>query len=151
MVNAHVLIKMTIEELLMEFFMSAEREAGVAEGERSARKKIEPLMIELLSDIELESAFKSWSFIPVIMSGRFVFEFPEFIKTRRKEKGLDCRLHIDFEEFKEADERKQIVMMLNTMVRSIDMMAKHKVTKNDQEGLKGVVNEVRKKLLSSDK
>jgi len=34
MVNAHVLIKMTIEELLMEFFMSAEREAGAAEWER---------------------------------------------------------------------------------------------------------------------
>lgn len=135
----------------MEFFMSAEREAGAAEGERSARKTIEPLMIEFLSDIELESAFKSWSFIPVIMSDRFVFDFPEFIKIRRKEKGLDCRLYIDFEEFKEADERKKIVMMLNTMVRSIDMMAKHKVTKNDQEVLKGVVNEVRKKLLGSDK
>ena len=129
----------------MIFFMSAEIEEGADEGERTVRKKIEPLMIELLS--EVESGLKEWSFIPIIMSDKFIAGFPEFVKLRRKDKSLDCRVHIEYERFKSAHEQEQVMMALDAMERSIKMMGKQKITENDQVILKDILSTVRKKLL----
>ena len=131
----------------MNFFMSAEIEEGADEGERSVRKKIEPLMIELLSEVELESGLKEWSFIPIIMSDKFIAGFPEFVKLRRKDKSLDCRVHIEYERFKSAHEQEQVMMALDAMERSIKMMDRQKITENDQVTLKDILSTVRKKLL----
>lgn len=40
-------------------------------------------------------------------------------------------------------------MILDAIERSIEMMAKYKITKHDQETLRGVVSKVREKLLIS--
>lgn len=146
--NGLVLIKVTIKELVMDFFMSAEIEAGVGDGVRSTREKIEPIMIELLKDVELESGLRSWFFIPIVLSGRFISDVPEVIKVNKKNKTLDCRLHIDYEAFKEADEYKQLVMMTDAIDRSIGLMDKVKVGQVDQDVLRGVLNKVRSKLLN---
>ena len=132
----------------MDFFMSAEIEAGVGDGVRSTREKIEPIMIELLKDVELESGLRSWFFIPIVLSGRFISDVPEVIKVNKKNKTLDCRLHIDYEAFKEADEYKQLVMMTDAIDRSIGLMDKVKVGQVDQDVLRGVLNKVRSKLLN---
>ena len=64
----------------MEFFMSAEIEADVGQHERSARKKIEPLLIDFLSGVILDSELKTWSFISIILSDKFAGWSPELIK-----------------------------------------------------------------------
>ena len=133
----------------MEFFMSAEIEADVGQYERSARKKIEPLLIDFLSGVVLDSELKTWSFISIILSDKFAGWSPELIKFNKKDKEFDCRLCIEYERFKCANESGQIAMILDAIERSIEMMAKYKITKHDQETLRGVVSKVREKLLIS--
>ena len=133
----------------MEFFMSAEIEADVGQYERSARKKIEPLLIDFLSGVVLDSELKTWSFISIILSDKFAGWSPELIKFNKKDKEFDCRLRIEHERFKCANESRQIAMILDAIERSIEMMAKYKITKHDQEILRGVVSKVREKLLIS--
>ena len=68
----------------MDFFMSAEREADVRDGESYARKKISPILTELLNPVVLDSGLKSWSFISIILSDTFLPGMPEIIKLNKK-------------------------------------------------------------------
>ena len=133
----------------MDFFMSAEREADVRDGESYARKKISPILTELLNPIVLDSDLKSWSFISIILSDTFLPGMPEVIKLNKKNMDLDCRIHIDHDRFKEVGEREKIEMMLDAIERSIKMMSKYKITQGDQDILHGVLTEARKKLINT--
>ena len=131
----------------MIFFMSAEREADVREGESYARKKIAPLLTELLNSIELESGLKDWSFISIILSDKFLPGMPEIIKLNKKDMSLDCRLHINHGQFKKASEYKKIEMILDAIERSIGLMSKYEIIRNDQNILRDTLNSARNKLL----
>ena len=133
----------------MDFFMSAEREADVRDGESYARKKISPILTELLNPIVLDSDLKSWSFISIILSDTFLPGMPEVIKLNKKNMDLDCRIHIDHDRFKEVGEREKIEMMLEAIERSIKMMSKYKIIQGDQDILHGVLTEARKKLINT--
>ena len=133
----------------MDFFMSAEREADVRDGESYARKKISPILTELLNPIVLDSDLKSWSFISIILSDTFLPGMPEVIKLNKKNMDLDCRIHIDHDRFKEVGEREKIEMMLDAIERSIKMMSKFKVPSKDRGALRNAVVEARARLSSA--
>ncbi|MCK9818255.1 hypothetical protein M1B35_30040 [Pseudomonas sp. MAFF 302046] len=90
-----------------------------------------------------------WSFISIILSGKFVSDYPEVFKFNKKSKVLEFRLKIDHESFKQADESLQISMMLDSIERSIGLMSKFKMVESDRNLLLDAVNETRKKLLVS--
>ena len=98
----------------------------------------------------LESELKSWSFISIILSEKFAGWSPELVRFNKKDKEFDYRLRIGYEQFKHADECGQIAMVLDAIERSIEIMTKYKVTKNDQQTLRKVVSKVRKKLLGAN-
>ena len=132
----------------MDFFMSAEREADVRDGESYARKKISPILTELLNPVVLDSGLKSWSFISIILSDTFLPGMPEIIKLNKKNMEIDCRVHIDHDRFKEAGEHEKIEMMLDAIERSIKMMSKYKIIHRDQSMLHSILSEARKKIIT---
>ncbi|WP_347904707.1 Imm44 family immunity protein [Pseudomonas purpurea] len=131
----------------MEFFMSAERESDIGEGERLARTKIEPVLAGLLEEAHIEADLNGWNFISVILSEKFISGFAEIAKFNKKDKELEFRLHIDHEKFKQADQKAQTSMMIDAIERSIGMMDKFKVGKNDKQTFQNALNETRKRLL----
>ena len=133
----------------MKFFMSGEIDADIGRGEHVARNKILPVLAELVEGASLEFELDRWSFISIILSGKFISDYPEVFKFNKKSKVLEFRLQIDHESFKQADEPLQISMMLDSIERSIGLMSKFKMVESDRRLLLDAVNETRKKLLVS--
>lgn len=133
----------------MKFSMSGEIDADIGRGEHVARNKILPVLAELVEGASLEFELDRWSFISIILSGKFISGYPEVFKFNKKSKVLEFRLQIDHESFKQADEPLQISMMLDSIERSIGLMSKFKMVESDRRLLLDAVNETRKKLLVS--
>lgn len=133
----------------MKFSMSGEIDADIGRGEHVARNKILPVLAELVEGASLEFELDRWSFISIILSGKFISDYPEVFKFNKKSKVLEFRLQIDHESFKQADEPLQISMMLDSIERSIGLMSKFKMVESDRRLLLDAVNETRKKLLVS--
>lgn len=133
----------------MKFSMSGEIDADIGWGEHVARNKILPILAELVDEASLEFELERWSFISIILSDKFISDYPEVFKFNKKSKVLEFRLQIDHESFKQADEPLQISMMLDSIERSIGLMSKFKMVESDRRLLLDAVNETRKKLLVS--
>jgi hypothetical protein len=88
----------------MNFSMSGEIDADIGWGEHVARNKILPILAELVDEASLEFELERWSFISIILSGKFISDYPEVFKFNKKSKVLEFRLQIDHERFKQADE-----------------------------------------------
>jgi len=129
--------------------MSAEKEARVGTAEHVVRNKIKPVLDEALAELSLEFDLERWSHISIIMPKDFESDYPEVARLHKKNKVLEFRLHIPFDDFLSASEYDQISMMLNAIERSIDMMGKFKVSEKDRETLRQAVNETRNKLLKT--
>ena len=133
----------------MKFSMSGEIDADIGRGEHVARNKILPILAELVEGASLAFELERWSFISIILSGKFISDYPEVFKFNKKSKVLEFRLQVDHERFKQADEPLQISMMLDSIERSIGLMSKFKMVESDRKLLLGAVKETRKNLLVS--
>jgi hypothetical protein len=130
----------------MKFWMSGEIDVDLNGSEKVARKKIEPVMNELLSGASVDNV-ERWSFIAIILSEKFLDGVPEIVRKNNRRKELEFRLHISHGEFKESDEQHRISMMLDAVERSIGLMDSLKVSDSNKEIFLDAVNGARRKLL----
>ena len=107
------------ERCSMELFLSAEVQNEVSDALRQASNKIRTLVIPKLAanygpDIEV------WAFITILRP-----EIPEgwgeVEKYHRKDRTAEFRLIIDYQTFKAASADKQVEMLLESILRSIDL------------------------------
>ncbi|MCK9818259.1 Imm44 family immunity protein [Pseudomonas sp. MAFF 302046] len=133
----------------MKFSMSGEIDADIGKGEHVARNKILPILSELVDRLSLEIELERWSFISIILSDKFISDYPEVFRFHKKSKVLEFRLQIDHDEFKHANEQLQISMMLDSIERSVGLMSKFKVIESDRALLLDAVNKARGELLVS--
>ncbi|AVD83487.1 hypothetical protein C4Q28_15590 [Pseudomonas sp. SWI6] len=78
-----------------------------------------------------------------------VIDYPEVKKYHKARKVIEVRVQIPVNEFKEADESRQVSLMLDAVLRSIEMMKgikSLKITESDVLLLKDSVNKARAKL-----
>lgn len=132
----------------MKFWMSGEVDVDLNGSERTVRNKIQLAMIEALSGASIDKGIERWSFVSIILSERFLVGMPEILRKNSRRKELEFRLHVTHAEFKDANDQKQISMILNALERSVFFMDRFKVSKKDQHTFLDAINNVRVKLFN---
>lgn len=131
----------------MIFFMSGEIEADLGPDEHIARNLIKPVINKLMHHLSLDSNILEWSFISVILSDQFIAHHPEVAKLNKRNRTMEFRLHISHQEFKAADSKKQISMILDAIERSISLMEQMGISETDRQKLASILSSARNTLL----
>lgn len=130
----------------MDFWMSSEKHVSVNETVAAARKAVEPVITELVKDVELSCGAEKLSVISIVMPDERVGDYPEIKRYHKSSKDIELRVQLPFNEFKEADKFQQITLMLASLIRSIDLASEIKSLKlpeNDACVLKEVIEKAR--------
>lgn len=88
------------------------------------QREIEPRINELIKDCRLGD-YKEWAVITIILNENGP-DYKEIIRRRIKEKELEFRLKIDYYAFMEANYNSKKKMILEVLLRSLDLMEKWK-------------------------
>ncbi|MBC3476415.1 MULTISPECIES: hypothetical protein [Pseudomonas] len=129
--------------------MSSEQHVIVGDAERVASKKVDPVMKSLLENVSLECGAEGWSFITIVMPDERIGDYPEVKRYHKTKKDIEVRVQLPTYEFKDASRAQQVDFMLDALSRSVDMMSdikSLKLTKNDAQTLKGIVEKARLQL-----
>lgn len=113
----------------MDFWMSSEKHISVNEAVTAARTAVEPVVAELLKDVELSCGAERWSVISIVMPDERVDDYPEVRRYHKSSKDVELRVQLPFNEFAEAGEIQQINMMLDSLIRSVDLASEIKSLK----------------------
>lgn len=133
----------------MEIWMSSEKDVLVGKAEHTARNKVEPIVNQLLHKVELACGLERWSVIFIVMRDEWIGSYPEIKRYHKSKKDVELRVQLPFFEFKDADDLKQIKMLLDALSRSVDMMEEInnlKLTKEDARALRESVEKARVQL-----
>ncbi|RBB31866.1 hypothetical protein DPV79_40110 [Burkholderia reimsis] len=133
----------------MRLWTSGEIELDVEESSRIAINKIKAAVNQALEGVYFDEKAEKWTFIPIILSEKFISDFPEIAKRSSKGAVLEFRLHLPYEEFKQAGAERQMVMLFDVLSRSVELMTKLKVSHENQEKFRAALAQARKSLLSA--
>ncbi|MDU9404049.1 hypothetical protein RTH46_16285 [Pseudomonas sp. zfem004] len=131
--------------------MTSEQHALIGDAEHIARNKIKPVMVRLLENIVLECGAEKMTFISIVMPDELIAEYPEVKRYHKARRVVEARVQLPFYEFKEADSVQQVGLLLDALVRSIDMVGKIKslkLTRGDYHMLKSTVEKARVQLVA---
>ncbi|NIF18570.1 hypothetical protein [Pantoea sp. Cy-639] len=135
----------------MDFWMSSEKHISVNEAVTGARKAVEPIIAELIKDVELSCGAAKWSVISIVMPDERVGDYPEVRRYHKSSKDIELRVQLPYNEFKSSNGAGQINIMLDSLARSVDLMGEIKslkLTGDDAFILKNSVEKARLKLNS---
>ncbi|WP_409296270.1 Imm44 family immunity protein [Pseudomonas sp. KCJK8670] len=133
----------------MKVWMSSEKEALVGKAEHAARNKIEPVINRILDKVNLVGDLEKWSVIFIIMRDEWLESYPELKRYHKAKKDVELRVQLPFSEFRDADENQQVNLLLDALLRSVDMMGEMKNLKLKYEDcylLKEVIERARLEL-----
>ncbi|MPT00509.1 MAG: hypothetical protein E2581_18700 [Pseudomonas sp.] len=133
----------------MKVWMSSEKEALVGKAEHAARNKIEPVINRILDKVNLVGDLEKWSVIFIIMRDEWLEGYPELKRYHKAKKDVELRVQLPFSEFRDADENQQVNLLLDALLRSVDMMGEMKNLKLKYEDcylLKEVIERARLEL-----
>lgn len=133
----------------MKVWMSSEKEALVGKAEHAARNKIEPVINRILDKVNLVGDLEKWSVTFIIMRDEWLESYPELKRYHKAKKDVELRVQLPFSEFRDADENQQINLLLDALLRSVDMMGEMKNLKLKYEDcylLKEVIERARLEL-----
>ncbi|QXI49534.1 MULTISPECIES: hypothetical protein [Pseudomonas] len=133
----------------MDFWMSSEKHILVGDSERVARNTVEPVVSELLEGIELSCGAKKWSVITIVMPDERIGDYPEVKRYHKARQVVELRVQLPFYKFKEADSSQQIGLVLDALMRSVDLMKEIKslkLTGEEYSMLKTIVEKARLEL-----
>ena len=97
--------------------------------------------------LSLDSNILEWSFISIILSDQFIAHHPEVAKRNKRNRTMEFRLHISYQEFKVADPKKQISMILDAIERSIYLMEQMGISETDRQKLASILSSARNTIL----
>ncbi|MBC7194005.1 hypothetical protein MXB02_23810 [Pseudomonas mosselii] len=135
----------------MIFRTSSEQDLLVGEAAQVARKKVKDVLVDILSGVTLECGAETWSFISILMRDEWIGDYPEVKRYHKSRKVIEVRVQLPIYEFKDAGEMQQVGLMLDAVLRSVEMMKEIKslkLTENDALVLKESVEKARAKLIS---
>ena len=135
----------------MIFHTSSEQDVLVGEAAQAARRKVKDVLVDILSGVSLECGAETWSFISILMRDEWIGDYPEVKRYHKSRKVIEVRVQLPIYEFKEAGEVQQVGLMLDAVLRSVEMMKEIKSLKlaeSDALVLKDSVEKARAKLIS---
>lgn len=114
----------------MKLWMSAEEMEECGEENRIIRNEIEPRINELIKDCVLGD-YVEWAVITIILNENAP-NYKEIIRRSLKNKELEFRLKIDYNEFMKSDPKQKKRLVLEVLFRSLDLMSKWKEIKLEE-------------------
>ncbi len=123
----------------MKLWMSAEEMEECGEDNRVIRREIEPRINELIKDCILGD-YREWAVITIILNENGP-DYKEIVRRSLKNKELEFRLKIDYNEFMKSDTKQKKRLVLEVLLRSLDLMDKWKEIKvEEREKIKQIIN-----------
>ena len=130
----------------MKLWMSAEEMEECGEDNSNIRRDIEPRINELIKDCTLGD-YTLWCVITIILNENGP-DYKEIIRRSLKNKELEFRLKIDYNEFMNSDYNHKKKLVLELLMRSLDLMEKWKdIKKEERESIKSIIQEEFKDIL----
>ena len=130
----------------MKLWMSAEEMEECGEDNSNIRRDIEPRINELIKDCTLGD-YTLWCVITIILNENRP-DYKEIIRRSLKNKDLEFRLKIDYNEFMNSDYNHKKKLVLELLMRSLDLMEKWKdIKKEERESIKSIIQEEFKDIL----
>lgn len=131
----------------MKLWMSAEEMEECGEDNSNIRRDIEPRINELIKDCTLAD-YVEWAVITIILNEDGP-DYKEIVRRSLKNKELEFRLKIDYYEFMKTDFNGKKKLVLEVLLRSLDLMAKWKdIRLEEREKIKQIINTEYKDILT---
>lgn len=122
----------------MKLWMSAEEMEECGKENSIIRNEIEPHINELIKDCTLGD-YVEWAVITIILNEKGP-NYKEIIRRSLKNNELEFRLKIDYEEFMKSDYNHKKKLVLEVLLRSLDLMEKWKDIKlEEREKIKKII------------
>lgn len=129
----------------MELWMSSEQMHECFEN-MQIQREIKPKINELIKNCTLGD-YKEWAVITIILNENGP-DYNEIIRRSLKNKELEFRLKIDYNEFMNSDYNHKKKLVLELLMRSLDLMKKWKdIKKEERESIKSIIQEEFKDIL----
>lgn len=129
----------------MELWMSSEQMHECFEN-MQIQREIKPKINELIKNCTLGD-YKEWAVITIILNENGP-DYKEIIRRSLKNKELEFRLKIDYNEFMNSDYNHKKKLVLELLMRSLDLMEKWKdIKKEERESIKSIIQEEFKYIL----
>ena len=130
----------------MLLWMSAEQ-MHECEANIDIINEIKPRINELIKDCTLGD-YKEWAVITIILNENGP-DYKEIVRRSLKNKELEFRLKIDYYEFMNSDYNHKKKLVLELLMRSLDLMEKWKdIKKEERESIKSIIQEEFKDILT---
>lgn len=130
----------------MKLWMSAEEMEECGEDNSNIRRDIEPRINGLIKDCTLAD-YVEWAVITIILNENGP-DYKEIVRRSLKNKELEFRLKIDYNEFMNSDYNHKKKLVLELLMRSLDLMEKWKdIKKEERESIKSIIQEEFKDIL----
>ena len=127
--------------------MSAEEMEECGEDNSNIRRDIEPRINVLIKDCTLAD-YVEWAVITIILNENGP-DYKEIVRRSLKNKELEFRLKIDYYEFMKTDFNGKKKLVLEVLLRSLDLMAKWKdIRLEEREKIKQIINTEYKDILT---
>lgn len=122
----------------MVLWMSAEQMHECSDN-MVIQREIEPRINELIKDCRLGD-YKEWAVITIILNEHGP-DYKEIVRRRIKERELEFRLKIDYDAFMKADYNGKKKLVLEVLLRSLDLMEKWKkdIKREEREEIKNII------------
>lgn len=131
----------------MKLWMSAEEMEECGEDNSNIRRDIEPRINVLIKDCTLAD-YVEWAVITIILNENGP-DYKEIVRRSLKNKELEFRLKIDYYEFMKTDFNGKKKLVLEVLLRSLDLMAKWKdIRLEEREKIKQIINTEYKDILT---
>ena len=102
------------------------------------QREIKPKINELIKNCTLGD-YKEWAVITIILNENGP-DYKEIIRRSLKNKELEFRLKIDYNEFMNSDYNHKKKLVLELLIRSLDLMEKWKeIKKEERESIKAII------------
>lgn len=110
------------------------------------QREIKPKINELIKNCTLGD-YVEWAVITIILNENGP-DYKEIIRRSLKNKELEFRLKIDYNEFMSYDYNHKKKLVLELLMRSLDLMEKWKdIKKEERESIKSIIQEEFKDIL----
>ena len=132
----------------MLLWMSAEQMHECFEN-MQIQREIKPKINELIKNCTLGD-YKEWAVITIILNENGP-DHKEIIRRSLKNKELEFRLKIDYNEFMNSDYNHKKKLVLELLIRSLDLMEKWKeIKKEERESIKAIIQKEFKDILNHE-
>ena len=107
------------------------------------RKNVESEMNRVLAKSSLEAHWEGWKWvvIAILVSKEFNQDYPERLRRNAKNKVLEFRLKFDHDAFVKSSVLEQLAQYFLQLRRSVELMAKWKMSPKDRSILANALKE----------